>query len=196
MTGTADANIPMDTANQWFERLIYHSKTTMSRKRVFADALLVYKLFFLKTHHEAVFYLALLDSYRDNEARLSRYVSHLRDHGLLLDLDVNRSDVRFGLENGKIRVGLCAIPGLDGDVAERIVKARRRGEYRSLEEFVQKVGLKNISREHMRKLIDNGAFDFGEMTRSELLKLLPRVFGSPKAAPKPRGEGQLELPFE
>ncbi|UCG52551.1 MAG: PHP domain-containing protein [Candidatus Latescibacterota bacterium] len=196
MTGTADANLPMEKANEWFERLLYHSKTTMSRKRVFADALLVYKLFFLKTHHESVFYLALLESYCDNEGRLSRYVSYLRDRGLLLDLDVNRSDVRFGLENGKIRVGLCAVPGMDGEVAERIVKARRRGEYRSLEEFVRKVGAKNISREHVRKLIDSGAFDFDEMTRSELLKLLPRVFETRKTAAKPKGEGQLELPFE
>jgi DNA polymerase-3 subunit alpha len=197
MTGTADNNVPMDTANRWFEKLLYYSKTTMNRKRVFSDALLVYKLFFLKTHHESVFYASLLDSYTANEGRLSRYLTHLRGAGLVLDLDVNRSGVSFTRENGKVRVGFCSVSGIDREVLERIVRVRGKGLFQSLEEFVRRVGPDTISRDGVRRLIDAGAFDFGDVTRGELLKLLPRVYEGKKAPRKKRkAKGQLELPFD
>ncbi|MEJ2721687.1 MAG: PHP domain-containing protein, partial [bacterium] len=196
MAGTADNNVPMDVANRWFEKLLYHSKTTMSRKRVFADALLVYKLFFLKTHHEAVFYAALLNSYSDNDSRLSRYLTQLRSTGLVLDLDANRSDVVFARENGKVRVGLCSVQGIERDVLEKIIKARGRGVFRSLRDFVERVGTEVIPRAGARRLIDAGAFDFTGRTRKELLKSLDRVYGGKKPARSRKHEGQLELPFD
>ena len=196
MMGAAERNVSLETANQWFERLLYHSKTAISRKRVFADALLVYKLFFLKTRHEASFYAALLNSNAENEGKLAKYLAPLREREMVLEVDVNRSDVEFSVENGKIRVGLCAVPGLGVEMAERIVKVRAKGEFDSLEQFARKVGTKHIGRDDIRRLIDAGAFDSGEVGRADLSKNLTALFGRRRARAKPDGKGQLELPFD
>jgi DNA polymerase-3 subunit alpha len=196
MMGAAERNVPMDAANRWFERLLHHSKTTISHKRVFADALLVYKLFFLKTRHGAWFYTALLNSNVENAGKLSKYLAPLRARAMVLDVDVNRSDVEFTVEDGKIRVGFCTVPGLEIGKAERIVKARAKGDFQSLEDLVRRVGAKHLNRDDVRRLIEAGAFDSGGVRREDLVKRLSTVFGRRSRRMKPGKDGQLDLPFD
>ena len=133
MMGTAEKNVPLDTANRWFERLLNLVRTTISHKRVFADALLVYKLFFLKTRHECEFFAALLNANISNESKRRRYMGPLRERDLVLELDVNESEPEFTVKDGRVRVGLRSVAGVDRDLAGEIVKARGRGRFASLE---------------------------------------------------------------
>jgi DNA polymerase-3 subunit alpha len=196
MMGTAEKNVPLDTANRWFERLLQLVRTTISHKRVFADALLVYKLFFLKTRHECEFFAALLNANLSNESKRRRYMGPLRERDLVLELDVNESEPEFTVEEGRVRVGLRSVAGMDRDLAGEIVKARGRGRFTSLEDFVRRVGPKNIEKEQVRKCIDAGGFESLGQERSELLKILPRLYESRRPAVEAHKRGQMELPFD
>jgi len=196
MAGTAERNVALETANQWFERLLYSSKGAISRKRVFADALLVYKLFFLKVRHEASFYAGLLNANVENEGKLARYLDPLRKREMVAEVDVKRSDVEFTVENGRIRVGFRAVSGLTAETAQRIVKARGKGGFDSLEQFMRKVGAKHITRDEIRRLVEGGAFDSFDVGRGEVRKRLSVLLGRRGARTAPDDKGQLELPFD
>ena len=196
MIGTADSNVPMDAANRWFERLLRHSKTTISRKRVFADALLVYKLFFFKTRHEPWYYTALLNSNLESEGKLEKYLGPLRVRGMILGVDANRSGHRFAVEEGKIRAGFCVVGGLGEEKAHRIVKARAKRPFDSLEDFLRRVGARHLDRGDVRRLIEAGAFDAFESGRAEMLKRSSGLFGRRTAKARADDKGQLELPFD
>jgi DNA polymerase-3 subunit alpha len=195
MMGAAEKGVAMEAANRWFERVLRVTKTTISRKRVFADALLVYKLYHLKTRHEASFYAALLNSNVENEGKLERYLGALRARGMLLPLDVNRSGVEFTVEDGTVRTGFCATPGLGTEKVERVVKARARGAFDSVEGFVRRVGAKHLSRGEMRALVEAGAFDTFGMGRPEVAARLRTLLGRRRAKAKEDGHTQLDLPL-
>ncbi len=196
MTGAAENNVEMDIAVRWFEKVIHHAESTTSHKRVFADALLVYKLFLLRTRHEPWFYAALLNSNVENEGKLEKYLAPLRARGMLLGLDVNRSELGYSVEARMVRTGFCAVPGLEEAIAERIRKARAKRKFDSFEDFVRRVGMKHLKREDIRRLIEAGAFDAGGVARGDLSKRLPTLFKSGRNRASADSKGQLELPFD
>jgi DNA polymerase-3 subunit alpha len=196
MIGAADGNVPVDEANRWFERLMRHARTSISRKRVFADALLVYKLYFLKTRHAPWFYAALLNAHLDSEAKLDRYLGRLRAGWMILGVDINRSPLEFVVEDGRVRSGLRVIAGLDEEKFQRITKARSRRAFDSLDDFVKRVGARHLDRADVRRLIEAGAFDVFERPRAEMLSQLSGLFGRRTARARADGKGQLEFPFD
>jgi DNA polymerase III subunit alpha len=196
MIGAADGNVPVDEANRWFERLMRHARTSISRKRVFADALLVYKLFFLKTRHAPWFYAALLNAHLDSEGKLDKYLGSLRARGIILGVDINRSTREFVVEDGRVRSGLGVIAGLDDEKIQLITKARSRRAFDSLEDFVKRVGARHLDRADVRSLIEAGAFDAFNRSRAEMLARLTGLFGRRTAKARADGRGQLEFPFE
>lgn len=196
MRGAAERGVAVEAANRWFERLMRLAKTTMSHGRVFADALLVYKLFFLKTHHEAAFWAALLNTNLENESKSERYLGTLRARGMVLPVDANRSDVGFAVEEDRfIRTGLCNIRSFDAEKGRRVVSARMKRPFDSLEDFVRRVGRKHIGRGDVRVLIDAGAFDSFGVERADLRNELRVVFRPARPKAKKEGQGQLELPL-
>ncbi len=196
MIGAADGNVPVDEANRWFERLMRHARTSISRKRVFADALLVYKLFFLKTRHAPWFYAALLNAHLESEGKLDKYLGWLRTRGIVLGLDINRSRREFVVEDGRVRSGFGVVGGLDEEKTQRIARARARRPFDSLEDFVKRVGARHLDRGDVRSLIEAGAFDALESPRAEMLARLSGLFGKRTARARADGRGQLEFPFD
>lgn len=196
MKGTANRDVPMEVADGWFERFLHYVNQTMRRERVFADALLVYELFFLKVRHRGAFYAALLNTHAENRDKLQVYLDYLSRQDMVLGLDVNRSSVEFTTEDGRIRTGLCAVSGLDRAATDFIVRVRGKKGFTSIEDFVHKLGRKGISRAAVRNLIRAGAFDgFGE-TKGELDKSLVRLLRPDPRKKRAGHTGQLKLPFD
>jgi DNA polymerase-3 subunit alpha len=199
MRAMADQDAPMESATTWFERVLFYAKQTIRRERVLADAILVYKMFYLKVYHPGIFHKALLNANQDSDNKLKKYLEHLDEADLLLALDINRSDYSFEAESNKVRTGFCVVQGLEQMAVNRIIKARGRGGFRSVDDFVRRTRGKGVNKDVMRKLVEAGAFDsMGE--RGDLLELIGKPVRKKRAASKPpaktEGEGQLEIPFD
>ena len=194
MTGAADHDVPMEVADRWFDRLLHRAPDTIHRERVLADALLVFLSFHARSRYNDVFFVSVLNTYWRNEAKLRKYLAYLREHDRILDLDINKSRVRFTLERGKIRVGLCGVWGLRRDTIGAIAKERQRKDFRTLEEFV--VRMKGVvEKDELRHLVMAGAFDFEGAPRKDLARAATRLLGRPSRADKLKKSGQMELPF-
>lgn len=193
MKGTADREIPMKAANEWFEKILYYAKRTMSRQRILADALLVYKAFYLKCHHQFYYYLSLLNTYYDNETKVKNYLAYLHDMDALLPVDINKSELYYTLEKDKIRMGISMVQGVSYPSLLRILKARGRRRFRSLEQFIRRTKGIGVSMEEVGNLVLIGAFDFTGISRTNLVNALPELYEMPVNGATNGLNGQFEL---
>jgi error-prone DNA polymerase len=141
-------------------------------------ALIAYASAFLKCHHPAAFTCALLDNQPMGFYHPFTLVKDAQRHGVRFrPVDVTRSGHRCALEEGEVRLGLGYVRGLRAEAAERIERERALRPFASLQDFVDRTGLR---RDEQRNLAEVGALNaFGLTRRSALWQV--------EKAGRPRG---------
>jgi len=105
-------------------------------------ALLVYVSAWLKRHHPAAFCAALLNSQPMGFYAPAQLVQDARRHGVeIRPPDIRVSGWDCSLESGALRLGLRMVGGLAETAAARIVAARARGAFESVEALARRAGL-------------------------------------------------------
>ncbi|GIW41366.1 MAG: error-prone DNA polymerase [Candidatus Binatia bacterium] len=157
-------------------------------------ALLAYASAYLKVHHPAVFYCALLDNFPMGFYHPATLVQDARRRGVrVLPVDVNRSSWRCTVERceGKlaVRLGLQYVQGLREEAGRKIEEGR---PFRSVAEVVARCGLRE---EEAETLAEIGAFACFGLRRREALWQVAAVPRGPLFAGKgPAGPGE-EVPL-
>jgi len=140
---------------------------------------------YCQQHFPAEYFASLLDAQPAGYYGPCTLVNEARARGVtILPVDINRSELRFTVEDVKaeddpqiivpfsgIRVGFNQISGLNRSVRESTVLQRRTG-YHSIFDFVSKV---KCSRDDLEQLILCGAFDCLHSNRRALLWALPSI---------------------
>jgi error-prone DNA polymerase len=147
-------------------------------------ALIAYASAYLKAHHGAAFTCALLNNQPMGFYHPFTLVKDAQRHGVRFrPVDVTRSGWSCTLEEGTVRLGLRYVAGLRAEAGERIAAARARGPFTSLQDFVDRAGLR---KDELRNLAEVGALNaFGLTRRSALWQVewaaRPRgpLFGAP-----------------
>ncbi|HYO30139.1 MAG TPA: DNA polymerase III subunit alpha, partial [Thermomicrobiales bacterium] len=199
LAGAAAKNVPLETAESVFEKLLGFAEYGFPKCHAAAFAVLSYQSSWLKFYYPAEFTCALL-----NNQPMGFYPPHVltndaRRHGIrLLPPDFNRSEARCTVEGSTVRVGLGYVADLGDEAAARIVAERAAdGPFRSLADVVRRVPLRVEAAEN---LVAVGAADgFGLGRREALWQLglfLPaRAFGG-KNGKDPGRQLPLALPVE
>jgi error-prone DNA polymerase len=111
-------------------------------------ALLAYASAYLKVHHPAAFYAALLNNQPMGFYHAATVVKDAQRHGLtIVPIDVTRSDwlctvfLGGGLRKLAVRLGLRYVKGLRESAGRGIVAARRERPFASLSDLVRRAGL-------------------------------------------------------
>jgi error-prone DNA polymerase len=131
-------------------------------------ALLAYASAYLKTHHPAAFYAALLNNQPMGFYHPATIVRDAQRHGQVIHpIDVNRSDWLCTIEaDGAVRLGLRYAKGLREEVGRRIEAERHRQLFATVDEVVTRTG---VNREEVNRLAEIGAFrSLGHARRAAL----------------------------
>jgi error-prone DNA polymerase len=141
-------------------------------------ALLAYASAWLKAHHAAAFVCSLLNNQPMGFYHPFTLVKDAQRHGVSFrPIDVTRSAWNGALEEDAVRLGLRTVRGLRAESGERIVAARGLRPFASLQDFVDRAGLR---RDEQRMLAEVGALNaFGLTRRSALWQV--------EKAGRPRG---------
>ena len=130
-------------------------------------ALIAYASAYLKCHHPAAFTCALLNNQPMGFYHPFTLVKDAQRHGVRFrPVDVTRSGRRCTLEEGEVRLGLGYVRGLRGEAAERIEAERALRPFASLQDFVDRTGLR---RDEQRNLAEVGALNAFGLTRRSAL---------------------------
>jgi error-prone DNA polymerase len=141
-------------------------------------ALIAYASAYLKAYHPAVFVCALLNNQPMGFYHPFTLVKDAQRHGVSFrPVDVTVSDWACAIEETEVRLGLQYVRGLRKEAGERMVAVRAARSFASLQDFVDRAGLR---RDEQRILAEVGALNaFGLTRRSALWQV--------EKAGRPRG---------
>jgi error-prone DNA polymerase len=126
-------------------------------------ALLAYASAYLKVHHPAQFYAALLNNQPMGFYHPATLVRDAQRHGhVVRPVDVTRSDWPSTVEDGAVRLGLMTVKGFREAAGRRLVEARRAHAFGSVDDLAARAGL---SREELVTLAEIGALEPLGLTR-------------------------------
>lgn len=148
VAGCAARGVEEAAARAIFTRLAGFAGYGFCKSHAAAFARLTWVTAWLKRHHPACFYAALLNQQPMGFYSTGVVVEDAKRHGVrFAPLDVNRSPARWTVEGGageagRLRVPLARLKGLGPDLAARIVAAREReGPFDSLWNLLRRTRL-------------------------------------------------------
>jgi error-prone DNA polymerase len=187
-TGMAERGITGETADTIVRSISSFALYGFPESHAASFALIAYASAFLKAHHPAAFVCALLNNQPMGFYHPFTLLKDAQRHGVrFLPVDVARSGKLCALEQGEVRLGLAYVRGLRAAAASRIEEERERAPFASLQDFVDRTGLK---RDEQRMLAEVGALNAFGLTRRSALWQVEKA-GRPRG-PLFRGEEDQE----
>lgn len=137
-------------------------------------ALITYQTAYLKTHYPVEFMAALMTLDLHNTDKLTFFAREVKRLGIeLLPPDVNCSYAGFRGEGRAIRYALAALKNVgEGAMEALVIERDKKGPYKDIFDFVERVDGKILNKRQMENLIAAGAFDSFYPNRRELMENL------------------------
>ena len=194
LKGAVANNVDETLANELFNTMSEFAAYCFNRSHSAAYAAVAYQTAYLKAHHPVEYLSALLSSVSDLE-KIMYYILTARKLGIkVLPPDVNKSGIEFTPDGDDIRFGMASIKNVGVGVVEEILKAREAGEFKSLEDFLERItDQKILNRKTLESLILSGAFSAFGLSRKQLFNNLESLTSFASKAQKQRETGQVDL---
>jgi len=125
-------------------------------------AYIAYQTGFLKAHYPAEFMAAVLSRNLSNIERISTFMDECNHVGIkVLGPDVNESYNKFTVnKRGEIRFGMSGVKGVgDGAVDDIVAERKKRGEFKDIWDFTERVNLQSVNKKNWEALAYSGGFD-------------------------------------
>ncbi len=195
LVGAVRNGVDEKTANHIFDEMIDFASYAFNKSHAAAYAVVAYQTAWLKYYYPIEFMAATLNSFLGSGEKVSRYVHECKQMGIdVLPPDVNESDVKFTVVNGKIRFGMAAVKNVgEGAVAELIRERDEKGSFKSFGDFCERIGSKDFNKRCVESLIKCGAFDSFGVYRSKMMAVYEKLLDGAQQSNKSKVEGQLSL---
>ena len=197
--GAVERKLERSKAERIFALIEFFGGYGFNKSHSTAYALVTFQTAWLKAHHPTEFMAAILSSEMDGAERDKFFYEHIDDckrMGIeVVTPDINEGEASFKVAGeGRIHFGLAAIKGVGFKAVEAIVKAReQKGPFTSLDDFFERVSVKEVGQGCAEVLIKAGAFDCLGARRSQLLAVLPRAVQAGQSKQEDRKRGQRGL---
>jgi DNA polymerase-3 subunit alpha len=202
VSGAVERGIKEEKARQIFSLMAQFADYGFNRSHSVAYAYLAFQTAYLKAHYPEHFYAAVLSNETGDTAKILKYANELRGQDIrLLPPDVNESEAGFTPLRGSIRFGLEALKGVGEQSVATIIESRTAGgPFRSIFDFVERVGTGAVNKRVLESLVGAGAFDSMappaetlHTWRSKLFNAIEPVIAIASKALKARMQGQSGL---
>ena len=151
-------------AQDMFKLIELSAEYSFNMSHSVSYAMLAYESAWLKYHYTAEFMKQLLSNKFIN-GKKTEYAAVIKDSidcGLkLLPPDINKSEWEFSIEDGDIRLGLCAIKGLGDKAAAHLLEKRKEigGEFDGIAQFIDSTEKRKFNKSKVIVGIFSGLFD-------------------------------------
>ena len=181
-------------AQSLYDEIVAFANYAFNKAHAVCYAVVSYQTAYLKCHYPKQYMAALMTSVLDSAAKISGYITECKDMGIpVLPPDVNHSEDQFTVDGDAIRFGLGAVKNVGhGLVRSMCAKREEGGPFKSLEDFIQRMG-DEINKRAVENFIKCGAMDCFGHHRSELLAVYDRMMDAIASTRKKNLEGQIGL---
>ena len=117
-----------------------------------------------------------------NTSKLREFVEELKRLKVeIVRPSINRCYSEFKAIDGKIYYGLGAIKNVGFEAISNIVKEREsKGNFKSLEDFINRVSPKDVNKLQLEGLTKAGVFDDFDKDRNKIFSSIPKLFNKLK----------------
>lgn len=195
LKGCQERGIDEKTADTIFNQMVSFAEYAFNKSHAAAYAVVGYETAYLKAHYPAEFMAALLTSVMNDSQQMARYIRNCNEMGIeVLPPDVNLSEKKFSVKDGKIRYGLLAVKGAGENVIDSILRTRReKGPAEDIFQFVSNQKISDINKKTIESLIKAGAFDSMNPNRAAHLAVYESLIDSAHKESRNNIEGQISL---
>lgn len=147
--------------------LITATAYLFSKLHAVAYTMNTYDMMYLKYYYPLEFWVGSLIHEQNDLDKVKEYLTAIKLESKIkvLPPNINKSFVKFSIEDKSIRYGLGGILNV-GEAAKIIIRERKNGEFKSIEDFCKRVPKKYVNKRVMEGLLYTNAFsDFGSMTK-------------------------------
>ena len=190
--GDPDQNIPgaiskgvsEAAAQSIYDEIVEFANYAFNKAHAVCYAVVSYQTAYLKCHYPKEYMAALMTSVLDSATKISGYIAECKDMGIpVLPPDINHSDDHFTVEGDSIRFGLGAVKNVGrGLIRSMAAKRAEGGPFRSLEDFLQRMGEGELNKRAVENFIKCGSMDCFGYHRSELLAVYDTMMDSVAAS--------------
>ena len=181
-------------AQSIYDEIVEFANYAFNKAHAVCYAVVSYQTAYLKCHYPRQYMAALMTSVLDSAVKISGYIAECKSMGIsVLPPDINHSEATFTVEGDAIRFGLGAVKNVGVGLIRAMVKKRDEGgPFRSLEDFIQRMG-DEINKRAVENFIKCGAMDCFGYHRSELLAVFDTMMDSIAESRKKNLDGQMGL---
>ena len=201
--GDAQQGIPGAIANgvseavaqSLYDEIVAFANYAFNKAHAVCYAVVSYQTAYLKCHYPHQYMAALMTSVLDSASKVSGYIAECKDLGIAtLPPDINHSEDNFTVEGNSIRFGLGAVKNVGRGLIRSMVQKRNEGgPFKSLEDFIQRMGDGELNKRAVENFIKCGAMDCFGYHRSELLAVYDTMMDSIASSRKKNLDGQMGL---
>ncbi|UOQ38004.1 DNA polymerase III alpha subunit [Candidatus Vidania fulgoroideae] len=142
---------------------------SFNKSHAVSYAYITFCMAFLKAHNILLFYKYSLEGSIKNKFKLRNIYEDCLNHNLkILRPDINKSNFGFKIENGSIRIGFCALKGLNKNKSKDILKERKKKKFSSIFDFFRRFRRSTLRKNIVEILFFSGSF-FGLEKNKEKL---------------------------
>ena len=195
ITGCIGHGIPESVAQSIYDEIVDFANYAFNKAHAVCYAVVAYQTAYLKCHYPKQYMAALMTSVLDSATKISGYIAECKELGIpVLPPDINHSEDHFTVEGNAIRFGLGAVKNVGRGLIRSMVRKRKAdGPFKSLEDFMERMGEGELNKRAMENFIKSGAADCFGHTRSALLAVYENMMDSVASSRKKNLEGQLGL---
>ena len=193
--GCIARGISESVAQSLYDEIVAFANYAFNKAHAVCYAVVAYQTAYLKCHYPHQYMAALMTSVLDSATKISGYIAECKELGIAtLPPDINHSEDHFAVEGDSIRFGLGAVKNVGRGLIRSMVQKRNEGgPFKSLEDFVQRMGEGELNKRAVENFIKCGAMDCFGYHRSELLAVYDTMMDSIAASRKKNLEGQMGL---
>ena len=195
ITGCIGHGISEQVAQSIYDEIVDFANYAFNKAHAVCYAVVAYQTAYLKCHYPKQYMAALMTSVLDSAAKISGYIAECKEMGIpVLPPDVNHSEDHFTVEGDAIRFGMGAVKNVGRGLIRSMAKKRQEGgPFKSLEDFIERMGEGELNKRAVENFIKCGAMDCFGHYRSELLAVYEQMMDSIASSRKKNLEGQLGL---
>ena len=181
--------------NHIYDEMIDFARYAFNKSHAACYAVVAYQTAYLKYYYPKEFFAALMTSVMDNVGKVSEYILTCRQMGIrILPPDINEGQSGFSVSGDAIRYGLSAIKSIGRNVVDEIIRERQNnGLFTSIDDFVERMGGREVNKRTLENFIKAGAMDSLPGNRRQKTMIAPELLDQKNKDRKNVLEGQLSL---
>ncbi len=193
--GCIAGGVSEKAAQSLYDEIVEFANYAFNKAHAVCYAVVSYQTAYLKCHYPRQYMAALMTSVLDSATKISGYIAECKElHISVLPPDINHSFDHFSVEGKSIRFGLGAVKNVGRGLIRSIVAKRAEGgEFKSLEDFIQRMGEGELNKRAVENFIKCGAMDCFGHHRSELLAVFDSMMDAIASSRKKNLDGQMGL---